>query len=262
MSILKEIYKYKKDFVEKKKKLLNLNDVIKLSEQYLPKGFIDDVKKNIKEKDISIIGELKKASPSAGIIFNNKADYLNIANAYEDNGISCLSILTDEKYFKGSDSDLTEIRKRVSLPIIRKDFIVDSYQLHESKMLGADCILIILSMLEKNNAKDLEEEAISIGLDVLIETHNSNEMDVALEMKSDLIGINNRDLNDFSVDINNSISLTSKPTDGKIYVCESGIKTRENIDYIKNNSPIRTFLIGESLMRSDNLKEQIRTLLI
>ena len=262
MSILKEIYKYKKDFVEKKKKLLNLNDVIKLSEQYLPKGFIDDVKKNIKEKDISIIGELKKASPSAGIIFNNKADYLNIANAYEDNGISCLSILTDEKYFKGSDSDLTEIRKRVSLPIIRKDFIVDSYQLYESKMLGADCILIILSMLEKNNAKDLEEEAISIGLDVLIETHNSNEMDIALEMKSDLIGINNRDLNDFSVDINNSILLTSKSADGKIYVCESGIKTRENIDYIKNNTPIRTFLIGESLMRSSNLKEQIRTLLI
>ena len=262
MSILKEIYKYKKDFVEKKKKLLNLNDVIKLSEQYLPKGFIDDVKKNIKEKDISIIGELKKASPSAGIIFNNKADYLNIANAYEDNGISCLSILTDEKYFKGSDSDLTKIRKRVSLPIIRKDFIVDSYQLYESKMLGADCILIILSMLEKNNAKDLEEEAISIGLDVLIETHNSNEMDIALAMKSDLIGINNRDLNDFSVDINNSILLTSKPADGKIYVCESGIKTRENIDYIKNNTPIRTFLIGESLMRSSNLKEQIRTLLI
>ena len=262
MSILKEIYKYKKDFVEKKKKLLNLNDVIKLSEQYVPKRFINDIKKNIKEKDISIIGELKKASPSAGIIFNNKTDYLNIANTYEDNGISCLSILTDEKYFKGSDSDLTEIRKRVSLPIIRKDFIVDSYQLYESKMLGADCILIILSMLEKNNAKDLEEEAISIGLDVLIETHNSNEMDIALEMKSDLIGINNRDLNDFSVDINNSILLTSKPADGKIYVCESGIKARENIDYIKNNSPIRTFLIGESLMRSSNLKEQIRTLLI
>ena len=150
----------------------------------------------------------------------------------------------------------------MSLPIIRKDFIVDSYQLHESKMLGADCILIILSMLEKNNAKDLEEEAISIGLDVLIETHNSTEMDIALEMKSDLIGINNRDLNDFSVDINNSISLTSKPANGKIYVCESGIKTRENIDYIKNNSPIKTFLIGESLMRSNNLKEQIRTLLI
>ena len=262
MSILKEIYKYKIGFVEQKKKLLNLNDVIELSEQYVPKGFINNIKKNIKEKDISIIGELKKASPSAGIIFDNKADYLNIANAYEDNGISCLSILTDEKYFKGSDSDLTEIRKRVSLPIIRKDFIVDSYQLYESKMLGADCILIILSMLEKNNAKDLEEEAISIGLDVLIETHNSIEMGIALEMKSDLIGINNRDLNDFSVDINNSISLTSKPAYDKIYVCESGIKTKENIDYIKNNSPIRTFLIGESLMRSNNLKEQIRTLLI
>ena len=167
-----------------------------------------------------------------------------------------------KKYFKGFDSDLTEIRTRVSIPIIRKDFIVDRYQLYESKLLGADCILIILSMLEKNNAKDLEEEAINIGLDVLIETHNSTEMDIASEMKSNLIGINNRDLNDFSVDINNSLSLTSEPLDGKIYVCESGIKTKENIDYIKNNSPIRTFLIGESLMRSNNLKEQIRTLLI
>ena len=99
MSILKEIYKYKIEFVEQKKKLLNLNDVIELSEQYVPKGFINSIKKNIKEKDISIIGELKKASPSAGIIFDNKTDYLNIANAYEDNGISCLSILTDEKFF-------------------------------------------------------------------------------------------------------------------------------------------------------------------
>ena len=130
-------------------------------------------------------------------------------------------------------------------------------------MLGADCILIILSMLEKNNAKDLEEEAIKMGLDVLIEAHNMKEMEIALDMKSDLVGINNRNLNDFSVNINNSIDLTKNTSADKIIVSESGIKTKNDIEVniIKNNSVIRTFLIGESLMRSSDLEEQIRTLL-
>ena len=261
MSILKEIYEYKKEFVKSRKKSDNIEDIITKSESYRPKGFISRIENDILNKNISIIGELKKASPSAGIIFNDDNEYHNIANTYEDNGISCLSILTDEKYFKGNDNDLTKIRSRVKLPIIRKDFIVDRYQLYESKMLGADCILIILSMLSKLEALELEEEAMSIGLDVLIETHNKKEMDVAINMKSKLIGINNRNLNDFSVDINNSIELTSNPLDDKVYVCESGIKTSNEVDFIKNNSVIKTFLIGESLMRSRKIKEQIRTLL-
>ena len=149
MSILIEIYEYKKEFVKSRKKSDNIEDIINKSESYKPKGFISRIENDILNKNISIIGELKKASPSAGMIFNDENEYHNIANIYEDNGISCLSILTDEKYFKGNDNDLTKIRSRVKLPIIRKDFIVDRYQLYESKMLGADCILIILSMLSK-----------------------------------------------------------------------------------------------------------------
>ena len=261
MSILKEIYEYKKDFVKSRKQSDSIEDIIIKSESYRPNGFISRIENDILNKNISIIGELKKASPSAGIIYNDDNKYLNIANTYEDNGVSCLSILTDEKYFKGNDNDLIKIRSRVKLPIIRKDFIVDRYQLYESKMLGADCILIILSMLSKLEALELEEEAIAIGLDVLIETHNKKEMDIAINMKSKLIGINNRNLNDFSVDINNSIELTSNPLDDKVYVCESGIKTSDDVDFILNNSVIKTFLIGESLMKSNKLKEQIGTLL-
>jgi len=262
MSILKEIYEYKKNFVKQQKVLSSLDKIIDLSNEYSPIGFINKINIDILKKDVSIIGELKKASPSAGIIFNNDNEYKKIANTYEDNGISCLSILTDEKYFKGSNDDFVQIRSNVKIPIIRKDFIVDRYQVYESKMLGADCILIILSMLSNAEAKELEEEAISIGLDVLIETHDKEEMNTAINMKSNLIGVNNRNLNDFSVDINNSISLTAEPVKDKIYVCESGIKTKEDINFIKNNSIIKTFLIGESLMRSDPLEEQIRTLLI
>jgi indole-3-glycerol phosphate synthase len=128
-------------------------------------------------------------------------------------------------------------------------------------MLGADCILLILSMIDIILAKDLEAEAIDIGLDVLIETHNKEEMDNALTMKSELVGVNNRNLNDFTVDINNTISLTSASVNDKIYVSESGIKSRSDINYILDKSPARTFLVGESLMRSEKIEEQIRTLL-
>ena len=260
MSILSEIYEYKKNFVENRKIKSDINKLKELSANYAPKGFTAKIKDSVSKKNISIIGELKKASPSAGIIFNNK-DYFNIAKKYQNNDISCLSILTDEKFFKGSDSDLVGIREIVDIPIIRKDFILDSYQLYESKMLGADCILLILSMIDINLAKDLEAEAMDIGLDVLIETHNKEEMDNALTMKSELIGVNNRNLNDFTVDIDNTILLTDTSVCDKIYVSESGIKSRSDISYIVDKSPARTFLIGESLMRSERLEEQIRTLL-
>ena len=261
MSILNEIYEYKKTFVEQRKSQNEFSKIKELSNDYIPKGFISNIENNIVNKNISIIGELKKASPSAGVIFQNNSDYFDIAKIYENNGISCLSILTDERFFKGHDNDLIEIRKNVSLPIIRKDFILDPYQLYESKALGADCILLILSMLDPSRAKDLETEALGLGLDVLIETHNEEEMETALSMQSKLIGVNNRNLNDFSVNINNTISIIKANENKKIYVSESGIHNRNDIEYIRDNSPARTFLIGESLMRSKNPEEQIRTLL-
>ena len=261
MSILSEIYEYKKNFVENRKIKTDINKLKALSANYTPKGFIAKIKDSISKKNISIIGELKKASPSAGIIFDNNKDYFDIAKKYQNNDISCLSILTDEKFFKGSDRDLIGIREIVDIPIIRKDFILDHYQLYESKMLGADCILLILSMIDFNLAKDLEAEAMDIGLDVLIETHNEKEMENALSMKSELVGVNNRNLNDFTVNIDNTISLTSASVSEKIYVSESGIRSRSDINYILDKSPARTFLVGESLMRSEKIEEQIRTLL-
>ena len=261
MSILSEIYEYKKTFVENRKIKTDINKLKELSKIYNPKGFAAKIKDNILKKNISIIGELKKASPSAGIIFDNDKDYFDIAKKYQNHDISCLSILTDEKFFKGNDSDLVGIREIVDIPIIRKDFILDPYQLYESKMLGADCILLILSMIDISLAKDLEAEAMDIGLDVLIETHNKEEMENALTMKSELVGINNRNLNDFTVDIHNTISLTGTSLSEKIYVSESGIRSRSDINHIIDQSPVRTFLIGESLMRSEKLEEQIRTLL-
>lgn len=261
MSILSEIYEYKKNFVENRKIKTDINQLKDLSKNYVPKGFIAKIKDSISKKNISIIGELKKASPSAGIIFDNNNDYFDIAKKYENNDISCLSILTDEKFFKGCDSDLVGIREIVDIPIIRKDFILDSYQLYESKMLGADCILLILSMIDISLAKDLEAEAMDIGLDVLIEAHNEEEMVNALKMKSELVGINNRNLNDFTVNIDNTISLTNAKANDKIYVSESGIKSKSDINHIIDRSPARTFLVGESLMRSKKLEEQIRTLL-
>ena len=261
MSILSEIYEYKKNFVQNRKIKTDIDKLKELSVNYAPKGFTAQIKNSISKKNISIIGELKKASPSAGLIFDNDNDYFDIAKKYQKNDISCLSILTDEKFFKGCDSDLVSIRKIVDIPIIRKDFILDPYQLYESKMLGADCILLILSMIDISLAKDLEAEAMDIGLDVLIETHNRKEMDNALTMKSELVGVNNRNLNDFTVDINNTISLTNTSVGDKIYVSESGIKSRSDINYILDKSPARTFLVGESLMRSEKIEEQIRTLL-
>ena len=261
MSILSEIYEYKKNFEENRKIKTDINKLKELSANYTPIGFIAKIKDSISKKNISIIGELKKASPSAGVIFDNNIDYFDIAKKYQNNDISCLSILTDEKFFKGSDRDLMGIREIVDIPIIRKDFILDPYQLYESKMLGADCILLILSMIDIKLAKDLEAEAIDIGLDVLIETHNMEEMENALSMKSELVGVNNRNLNDFTVNIDNTISLTSASVSEKIYVSESGIRSRSDINYILDKSPARTFLVGESLMRSEKIEEQIRTLL-
>ena len=264
MSILKEIKEYKLDFVKNQKnKISKLELSDKCEELESNKANIFSAKLiNEYDKKISIIGELKRSSPSAGSIVSEKVDLIYMAKQYEENGISCLSILTDEKYFNGSNHDLIEVKKNVSLPILRKDFIVDDYQIYESKIIGANCILLILSILDDNKAKMFEEISLKLGLDVLIEVHNEEEMKRAELMSSPLIGINNRNLNDFSVDIENSINLSKKSLiENKLIIAESGINSRSDINHIKNNSCIDTFLVGESLMKSDNLIENLRNLI-
>ena len=263
MSILQEIKEYKLDFVENQKNKTSLSAIMENCKSLNADESNKFSSKLINEnnKKISIIGELKRSSPSAGTIIDNNVDIINIAKQYEENGISCISILTDEKYFKGSINDLIEVKKHISLPILRKDFIVDEYQIYESKVIGADCILLILSILDHKQACLFENISSEIGLDVLIEVHNEEEMKRAELMKSKLVGINNRDLNDFSIDINNSIKISNITKSNKLIVAESGINTRQDIDHIKNNSSIDTFLIGESLMRSHNLSQNVKILI-
>ena len=253
MNILEEIFKYKLDFVKNKKSQIPLNDLMSQINDIKKKDFLFTNTLNNKEK-INIIGELKKASPSAGNIINDDVDLMNIARIYDESGVSCFSILTDEKYFNGSLKDLVNLRKITNTPILRKDFIVDIYQVYESFLAGADCILIILSMLDLGLAKEIEDCAQSLGLDSIIEIHNQEEMENALNFRSKLIGINNRDLRNFTVDINNAVVLSRNAHSDKILISESGIISREDIDFTINNSSINTFLIGESLMKSKDIK--------
>jgi indole-3-glycerol phosphate synthase len=263
MSILQEIKEYKLDFVKNQKNNMSQLEIIdrckkKISDE--PNLFS---KKLINENNnqISIIGELKRSSPSVGNIVDKSINLIDIAKKYEINGISCISILTDEKYFNGSNHDLIDVKKHISLPVLRKDFIVDEYQIYESKMIGADCILLILSILNNNKAELLEKISLELGLDVLIEVHNEEEMKRAESMKSPLIGINNRNLNNFSVDIDNSIKISKTVKGDKVIIAESGINSRADIDHIRRNSCIDTFLVGESLMKSSNLSENVRNLI-
>ena len=263
MSILQEIKEYKLDFVKNQKNKIPQIEIINICKSISAKESYLFTKKLMNKKDnsTSIIGELKRSSPSAGNIVDKSIDLINIAKQYEEAGVSCISILTDEKYFNGSNYDLIDVKKHISLPILRKDFIVDEYQIYESKMIGADCILLILSILDDDKARLFEKISTELGLDVLIEVHNEEEMKRADSMKSPLIGINNRNLNDFSVDLNNSIKICKLVKSDKIIVAESGISTRTDIDHIRENSPISNFLVGESLMKSSNISRNVRNLI-
>tara|TARA_Y100000741_G_scaffold364545_1_gene355930 strand:- start:3423 stop:4217 length:795 start_codon:yes stop_codon:yes gene_type:complete len=263
MSILQEIKKYKLDFVRNQKNNISQSEIIHNCKNNSSEEKNVFSKKLLIENNsqISIIGELKRSSPSAGKIVDKSINLIEIAKKYEENGISCISILTDEKYFNGSNHDLIDVKKHIALPILRKDFIVDEYQIYESMMIGANCILLILSILEDKEAHFFEQISLELGLDVLIEVHDEEEMERAQSMKSPLIGINNRNLNDFSVDINNSIRLGKSVKNDKIIIAESGINTRSDIDHIRKNSCISTFLVGESLMKSSNLSDNVRNLI-
>jgi len=253
MTILKEINDYKLEFVERKAKDQPIEELKSLLKIDKAKNFLFSNKLFQEQDHTSFIGEIKRASPSAGRIIEDEVDILDIVKKYEINSVSCLSILTDEKYFNGSNEDLINVKESTYLPILRKEFIVDEYQIYESKYIGADCILIIMALLDFDTASKFENLAHELGLDVLIEVHNKQELEIALKMKSKLIGINNRNLKDFSVDINNCIKLSNISDSNKLFVAESGISKVDDINLIQSESKINTFLIGEALINSDEL---------
>jgi indole-3-glycerol phosphate synthase len=212
----------------------------------------------LKVNDIAFICEVKKASPSKGII-SEDFPYLEIAMDYEKAGANAISVLTEPEFFKGDNRYLTEIKGVVNIPCLRKDFIIDSYQIYESKCIGTDAILLICTLLDTQTIKEYIKIADELGISCLVEAHTEKEIYSALEANARIIGVNNRDLNTFEVDIENSINLRKLVPKNITFISESGIKTASDIQALRNHN-INAVLIGETLMKSQNKSEEIARL--
>ena len=247
MNILDEIVAKTKSKLEEKKQGLSLEELSsKIDFENLKET---NFKKSLQNKAEAIIAEIKKASPSAGIISDNFDPVLK-SKEYESFGASALSILTEEDYFLGNIQYLKDVKATTSLPILRKDFIVDDYQIYESKLIGADCILLIASILNDEELKNFSETADRLKLDYIIEVHDEEELQRVQHFSNAIIGVNNRNLKTFDVDINNSVELKKIFKGENIFIAESGIKSKKDIEYLKQHN-INVFLIGESLMKGD-----------
>ena len=245
MTILDDIVKNTKAKLIEKKVAVSLDDIkLQLSRLDLPKG---KFKASLAGKTEAIIAEIKKASPSAGIISEN-FDPIQKAQEYEAFGAAALSILTEEDFFLGSNQYLKDVKAITSLPILRKDFMVDEYQIYEAKLIGADCILLIASILSDIEITDFVALAEVLELDYLIEVHDAEELQRVEHFNNALIGVNNRNLKTFEVNINNSVNLKNSFSGNNIFIAESGIKNKDDLSYLKERG-ISVFLIGESLMR-------------
>ena len=247
MNILQKIVENTRDNLKVKKTNLSLEEIkSSLAELSLPKS---NFKSSISNKNEAIIAEIKKASPSAGVIAED-FNPVSKAKDYEAFGASALSILTEEDFFLGSNEYLRAVKKITSLPILRKDFIIDEYQIYESKLIGADCILLIASILSDQQLEEFVAIAKTLELDYLIEVHDENELKRAELFEDALIGVNNRNLKTFEVDLDNSVRLRNLFIKNNVFIAESGIKSRKDVDYLKSNN-IKVFLIGESLMKGN-----------
>ena len=247
MNILNEIVAKTKSKLEEKKQGVSLEELSsKIDFDNLK---VTNFKKSLQNKTEAIIAEIKKASPSAGIISDNFDPVLK-SKEYESFGASALSILTEEDYFLGNIQYLKDVKATTSLPILRKDFIVDEYQIYESKLIGADCILLIASILNDEELKNFSETAERLKLDYIIEVHDVEELQRVKHFSNAIIGVNNRNLKTFDVDINNSVELKNFFEGENIFIAESGIKSKKDIEYLQQHN-INVFLIGESLMKGD-----------
>lgn len=255
--MLDEIVEKTKLRIDEEKKIKSLDD---LKAEVLSKEIEMDFpfKKALSTQDISIIAEVKRASPSKGLIAED-FNHVKIAKEYEEAGASAISVLTEPYFFLGSDDYLSDIAQNVSIPILRKDFVVDEYMIWQAKALGASAILLIVSILDTVQLKKYLDLAHDLGLSAIVETHDASEISTAMIVGAEIIGVNNRNLNDFTVDIENSINLRRCVSGDVVFISESGIKTKEDVTRLKENN-VDAVLIGETLMKSDDKKSMISEL--
>ena len=260
-NILKEIIDKKRERIKIYKNIYDENKLlesIKNTNNFI--NFKDKIKKRNLEKKISIIAEIKKASPSAGKIIKN-FNHLNIAEIYIKNGASFLSVLTEEDFFLGKLDHIKNIKSNYKIPILCKDFFIDTYQIALAKSFGADCILIILSAVDKMLAKDLYQTANDLNISTLIEVHSETEAEIALSFEDSLIGINNRNLKTLDISLNTSVKLSKILSSHKNpLISESGIHSPKDIKFIIENAKIYNFLIGESLLKSPDIGSKLKQL--
>lgn len=260
MDQLNKIIEKTRETVKKSSSYRSISSLEEDFEKYEKRGFIEAISTKVSKEETAIIAEIKKASPSKGLI-RQDFEPKKIAEDYEINGATSLSILTDEPFFQGKLEYLHMVRNACALPILRKDFMIDPYQIYETKASGGDCILLIVAALDLAQLNDFSQLAVELNLDVLIEVHSEDELNTALSIDPKLVGINNRDLKTFEVDKNLAIELAKQISKDVIVVSESGISSREDILSSKEQG-IHTFLIGESFMREPSPGEALREILV
>lgn len=258
--VLKIICDAKRAHVDRQKSIL-LESRLREKVHSMPeaRGFLSSINKTIAAGKNALIAEIKKASPSKGVIRTDFEPGL-LGRAYEEGGATCISVLTDKPYFQGRDEYISAVKHMCRLPVLRKDFILEPYQVVESRALGADCILLIMAALDINTAIELEKEAMALGMDVLVEVHDEKELEQALHLKTMLIGINNRNLKTLKVDLEVTEKLAPRVPSPRTVVCESGIYSFGDIQRM-NNAHVKAFLVGESLMSQEDVKRATQWLL-
>ena len=250
-TVLRKIIARKWEEIAERKAKVSLADLKqRAAEQGPVRGFVRAIESKIAQGNAGVIAEIKKASPSKGVIREHFVPD-EIARSYEKGGAACLSVLTDVDFFQGADVYLQQARAAVNLPVIRKDFLVDEYHIYEARALGADCVLLIVAALEPAKLKELNSLAQEIGLDVLVEVHDERELDVALELPNKLIGINNRNLHTFDVTLDTTYNLLDKIGNDRIVVTESGILAPADVQAMRSSN-VHAFLVGEAFMRAED----------
>jgi indole-3-glycerol phosphate synthase len=250
-TILKKILARKQQEIIENSALISQSELIeKITLGSPPRGFANAISAKIESGEAAVVAEIKRASPSKGVICEN-FDPESIAKSYQLGGACCLSILTDVDFFQGSNEYLKVARRACQLPVIRKDFIIDEYQVYESRAMEADCILLIVSALSAESLSKLHELSLSLGMDVLIEVHNEQELEVALPLNNSMIGINNRNLHTFDVSLENTLCLLDKIPRATVVVTESGIHSQSDVRLMRSKN-VNGFLVGEAFMRTPN----------